>query len=189
MSILYIKNMVCPRCIKVVSDELIGLGYTINKIQLGTVEIVSSTSLIDLEKIKVVLSNNGFELLDDKKSKNIEKIKILIIEGIRDGKLSEMSMNLSQYISDELNMEYTHLSNLFSSVEGKSIERFVILQKIEKIKELIMYNELSIKEISNLLGYSSLQALSNQFKKETGFTPTEFKKLSAFDNRKPISEL
>lgn len=189
MTTLYIKNMVCPRCIKVVQDELIELNFQINQIHLGKVELKETITDTDKSKINDALLRNGFELLDDKKSKNIERIKILIIEGIRNGKFSEMNMNLSQYISDELHMEYTHLSNLFSSVEGKTIERFVILQKIERVKELIAYNELTVKEISNMLGYSSLQALSNQFKKETGITPSEFKKISAFETRKPISDL
>lgn len=186
--ILHIKNMVCPRCIKVVSEELNALGHEFKAIQLGKVELDSSLSPEQLEEIRTVLEKNGFELLDDKKSKVIEAVKILIIEGIRDGKFSEMNINLSQYLSENVQMEYSHLSNLFSSVEGKSIERFVILQKIERIKELITYDELSIKQIADTLGYSSLQALSNQFKKETGMTPTEFKKLSG-EGRNFISDI
>jgi len=186
---LHIKNMVCPRCIKVVSDEFHTLGLNIHTIELGKVELHNAPTSMDLTKIKEVLEENGFELLDDKKSRIIEKIKILIIEGIRNGKFSEMNINLSQYLSDQVKMEYTHLSTLFSSVEGKSIERFVILQKIERIKELITYDELSIKEISHAMGYSSLQALSSQFKKETGMTPTAFKKITGRSDRKPISEV
>jgi len=181
--------MVCPRCIKVVSDELNTLGFDINHIELGKVELKIVPTNNDLLKIKTSLENNGFELLDDKKSRVIEKAKILIIEGIREGKFSEMNINLSQYLSDQFQMEYTHLSTLFSSVEGKSIERFVILQKIERIKELITYGELSIKEIAYYLGYSSLQALSAQFKKETGLTPTDFKALSGGADRRSISEV
>ncbi|MDF2455943.1 MAG: transcriptional regulator, AraC family [Cytophagaceae bacterium] len=188
-SILHIKNMVCPRCIKVVSDELCTLGFDIHHIELGKVELKSAPTSEDLQKIKTSLKNNGFELLDDKKSRVIEKVKILIIEGIRDGKFSEMNINFSQYLSKELQMEYTHLSSLFSSVEGKSIERFVILQKTERIKELITYGELSMKEIAHFLDYSSLQALSGQFKKETGLTPTAFKALSDGNSRKPISSI
>ncbi|MFN8415418.1 MAG: AraC family transcriptional regulator [Cytophagaceae bacterium] len=189
MTTLYIKNMVCPRCIKVVQEELEKLNYPISKIQLGTVDINQAITDTELLTIRNVLSQNGFELLDDKKLKTIERIKILIIEGIRSGLFFEMNKNISQYLSEELNMEYTHLSSLFSSVEGKTIERFVILHKIERIKELIIYNELSIKEIADSLGYSSLQALSNQFKKETGITPSEFKKVSTFNNRKSIDEV
>lgn len=188
-SILHIKNMVCPRCIKVVSDELQTLGLEIQSIELGKVELKKSISNEDLHQVKSILEKNGFELLDDKKSKVIERIKILIIEGIRDVKFSQMDINLSEYISESVHMEYTHLSTLFSSVEGKSIERFLILQKIERIKELITYDEFSIKQIADQLGYSSLQALSNQFKKETGLTPTEFKKIAGGSGRKPISGL
>jgi AraC-like DNA-binding protein len=100
-----------------------------------------------------------------------------------------MGMNLSEYLSETFHMEYTHLSALFSSTEGKSIERFVILQKVERIKELITYDELSVKQIADQLGYSSLQALSGQFKKETGITPSEFKKMASGVGRKPISEV
>lgn len=177
-TVLNIKNMVCPRCIKVVSEELTKLSFEVASIQLGQVVINKTISVNDIKNIKEALSLNGFELLDDKKSKTIEAIKIVIIDGIREGIFSEMNINISQYISNQLHMEYTQLSSLFSSVEGKSIERYVILQKTERIKELISYNELNIKEISILLGYSSLQALSSQFKKETGLSPTEFKKLS-----------
>ena len=186
---ILIKNMVCPRCIKVVSDELHQLGIHTKNIELGKVELQSPPTLLQLQQIKTSLENNGFELLDDKKSRIIEKIKILIIEGIRKGIFSSMEMNMSEYISDAVHMEYTHLSTLFSSVEGKSIERFMILQKIERIKELITYDELSVKEIADQLGYSSLQALSSQFKKETGITPSDFKKIMGSNGRKPINDI
>jgi len=187
-TVLQIKNMVCPRCIKVVSDELHALGFGIHSIQLGKVEIDTILTTNDLTNISTVLTRNGFELLDNKKLQIIEQVKILIIESIHGGKLSEMHINLSHYLRDKTHMEYTSLSTLFSSIEGKTIERFLILQKIERIKELITYNELNIKEIAENIGYSSLQALSSQFKKETGLTPSEFKKLST-DSRKPISEI
>jgi len=188
-TVLHIKNMVCPRCIKVVSDELNDLGFEIQTIHLGRVELRAAPTGSELMDIKRVLENNGFELLDDKKSRTVEKIKVLIIEGMRDRKFTDMHINLSRYISDQVQMEYTHLSTLFSSIEGKSIERFVILQKIERIKELITYEELSIKEIAHSMGYSSIQALSSQFKKETGMTPTDFKKLTGGTDRKSISEV
>ncbi len=186
---LHIKNMVCPRCIKVVSDELHTLGFDLTRIELGKVELNAVPTSDDLLRIRISLENNGFELLDDKKTQTIEKVKILIIDSIRDGKFSEMNINLSKYLSDQVQMEYTHLSTLFSSLEGKSIERFVILQKAERIKELITYGELSIKQIAHYLGYSSLQALSTQFKKETGFTPTEFKAMAGGSDRKSISDV
>jgi len=188
-NILHIKNMVCPRCIKVVWDDLQKLGLEVINIELGKVELKNPISTEVLLKVKYLLQNNGFELLDDKKSKVIEQIKVLIIEGIQSDRFSDVHINLSEYISNEVQMEYSYLSNLFSSIEGKTIERFVILHKIERIKELISYDELSIKEISNLLRYSSLQALSNQFKKETGMTPSEFKKIAGGSGRKSISDI
>lgn len=188
-NVLHVKNMVCPRCIKVVAEELERMGLEFLSIQLGRVELKNNLLPSDIPRIKEALEKNGFELLDDKKSMIIEKLKIIIIEGIRDGKFAEMNINLSQYLSDQLHMEYTHLSTLFSSVEGKSIERFMILQKTERVKELITYDEMSIKKISDYLGYSSIQALSSQFKKETGMTPTEFKKLSGAGDRKSIAGL
>ena len=131
---ILIKNMVCPRCIKVVSDELHQLGIHTKDIQLGKAELQDPPTLLQLQAIKRVLENNGFELLDDKKSRIIEKIKILIIEGIRKGIFSSMEMNMSQYISDAVHMEYTHLSTLFSSVEGKSIERLEIEQSLQPLQ-------------------------------------------------------
>lgn len=186
---LHIKNMVCPRCIKVVSEELHDLGLSIQSIELGKVQLNQTLSVDELNLAKQRLEKNGFELLDDKKSKLVEHVKKLIIEGIRNGLFTGMSINLSHYLSGQVQMEYSHLSNLFSTTEGKSIERFAILQKIERVKELITYDELSVKEIAYTLGYSSLQALSSQFKKETGLTPTDFKKLTEGKGRKFISEL
>ncbi len=177
-NILYIKNMVCPRCIKVVKDELEVLRYNISSIELGKVVLSTTISEKELQQIGDRLIANGFELLDDRKSRVIENVKILIIEAIHKGTIADMAVNFSYYLSEKLQMEYSHLSNLFSAVEGKSIERYLISQKIERIKELISYDELSVKQIADQLGYSSLQALSGQFKKETGMTPTEFKKLS-----------
>jgi AraC family transcriptional regulator len=177
-NILYVKNMVCPRCVKVVTDELFRIGFKVKAIELGRVELTEAYDSEGLSQIRAVLENNGFELLDDKKSRLIEKIKILIIEGIREGRFSEMNLTISNYISEQLHMEYTHLSALFSSGEGRSIERYTIQQKVAFIKELISYGELSIKQIADKLGYSSLQALSNQFKKETGITPTGFRQLA-----------
>ncbi len=176
---LYIKNMVCPRCIKVVKDELTILGAEPSEVELGKATLKKPADENLLNKIQQALENNGFELLDDRKSKLIERIKIIIIDLIREGKIAEMNVNFSDHLSEQLHMDYGYLSTLFSSVEGKTIERFVIGQKIEKVKELVSYNELSVKQIADFLGYSSLQALSSQFKKETGMTPTDFKSRSA----------
>ena len=138
--------------------------------------------------IKNVLKENGFEVIDDRKSQLIDNIKTLIIEKIHHAKGSFEPINSSDYIAREIGSDYSYLSNLFSSVEGITIEKYIINQKIEKVKELLVYNELSLSEISCQLGYSSVQHLSSQFKKVTGLTPTHFKKLGG-NKRKSIDEV
>ncbi len=175
-SILHIKNMVCNRCIKVVKEELSSLKYTVASIELGEVQLREDLKDDDLGKIRQVLSNNGFELIDDRKSQIINRIKTLIIEYIHYDREKPEHENLSEFLGKELGHDYSYLSNLFSSVEGITIEKYMINQKIEKVKELLVYDELSLNEISYQLGYSSVQHLSNQFKKVTGLTPTQFRK-------------
>lgn len=185
---LYIKNMVCDRCIKVVSEELTKVGYEVKKINLGEAVIDNADKTLDLDVIKNVLVKNGFELVDDKNSKLIEKIKVLIIEKIhhQNGKLEKFSF--SKYLSNELGVNYSQLSSVFSSCEGVTIEKFIIKQKIEKVKELLTYNELTLSEIAFKLGYSSVQHLSNQFRQITGLNPTYFKKLKDH-RRNPLDHL
>ena len=185
---LYIKNMVCPRCIKVVTDEFEKLGLNIEKIELGKVEIASELSDDSIEQIRKVLADNGFELIDDKKSQLIDKIKTIIIEKIHYSKSTLGTVNWSNYISKEIGKDYSYLSKLFSSIEGITIEKYIINQKIEKVKELLVYDELSLSEISYELGYSSVQHLSTQFKKATGLTPSQFKKLKE-NKRKPLDNV
>lgn len=185
---LHIKNMVCPRCIKVVKDELTKLGLNIEAIELGKVSLSSRLSKEKMEEVRKVLYENGFELIDDKKGKLIDQIKTMIIEKIHHSESGFESMNVSVYLSKELRHDYSYLSNLFSSVEGTTIEKYVINQKIEKAKELLVYDELSLSEISWHLGYSSVQHLSNQFKKVTGLSPSHFKKLKE-NKRKPLDEV
>ncbi len=170
---LFVKNMVCSRCIKVVKEELEKLGLKVNYIVLGEVRV---TGNVNNKLIKKSLENNGFQLLDDRQATIIEKIKISIIELIHYSKGDELpDVNFSTFLSDKIGMSYQHLSSLFSSLEGITIEKYIINQKIEKVKELIVYDELTLSEISYRLGYSSVQHLSNQFKKTTGFSPTQFK--------------
>jgi AraC family transcriptional regulator len=185
---LHIKNMVCDRCIKVISEELTNLGYEVKKINLGEAVIDNADKKLDLDVIKNVLVENGFELVDDKNSKLIEKIKVLIIEKIhhQNGKLEKFSF--SKYLSNELGVNYSQLSSVFSSCEGVTIEKFIIKQKIEKVKELLTYNELTLSEIAFKLGYSSVQHLSNQFRQITGLNPTYFKKLKDH-RRNPLDHL
>jgi AraC family transcriptional regulator len=185
--ILHIKNMVCDRCIKVVREELEKLKYQVETIKLGEVKI-NSDRVIDLKKIEEVLEGNGFELLGDKQAKQIEDIKIALIDLIHNHPEMLEKISLSKFLAEKFHSSYQHISSLFSSKEGITIEKYFINQKIEKAKELLIYNELNLSEISYKLGYSSVQHLSNQFKKVTGFTPSDFKKLKN-KTRKPLDKL
>lgn len=185
---LNIKNMVCNRCIKVVKDEMEKLGYNVNDISLGEVKL-SSNNEIDKTQIKTVLEENGFELIDNKNSRIIEKVKLTVINKIKDlseGKISKV--NFVNEITNETHLSYQYISTLFSSIEGTTIEKFIILQKIEKVKELLVYDELTLSEIAYRLEYSSVQHLSNQFKLITGLTPTYFKQFKSL-RRKPIDKI
>ncbi len=185
---LHIRNMVCNRCIKVVQDEFAKLNLDIQDIELGKVNVSPQLSEKKIEDVRKVLDNNGFELIDDKKSKLIDRIKTIIIEKIHYSESGFESINTSEYLAKELGHDYSYLSNLFSSVEGITIEKYIINQKIEKVKELLVYDELTLNEISYQLGYSSVQHLSNQFKKITGLTPSHFKKLKE-NKRKPLDKV
>ena len=177
---LYIKNMVCNRCIKVVREELEKLDYTIEKIELGEVVITSTKKKIQFDKIKKSLEENGFELIDSRNANIIERVKILIIKLIHHNSTENQSdINLHDEIINEAGLSYQYVSSLFSSMEGITIEKFIIHQKIEKVKELVVYDELTLSEIAYRLGYSSVQHLSNQFKKVTGLSPSYFKKLKS----------
>ncbi|MCJ7553904.1 MAG: helix-turn-helix domain-containing protein [Ignavibacteriaceae bacterium] len=185
---LNIKNMVCNRCIKVVREEMEKLGYQVLDISLGEVELQSNEK-ISLDKIKAVLEVNGFELIDDKNSRIIEKIKLTVINKMKElseGKISKV--NYAKAIADETSLSYQYISTLFSSIEGTTIEKFIIMQKIEKVKELLVYDELTLSEIAYRLEYSSVQHLSNQFKKVTGLTPSYFKQFKNL-RRKPIDKV
>jgi len=187
-SILHIKNMVCNRCIKVVKDELEKMNYHLTHIELGKVIIEEQLDRSALINIKAMLEENGFELIDDKRSKLVDGIKTLIIEKIHHSENEGGVQNFSDIISQHLNYDYPYLSKLFSQVEGVTIEKYIINQKIEKAKELLVYNELSLSEISYRLGYSSVQHLSSQFKKVTGLTPSYFKNMKEH-KRKPLDKV
>lgn len=186
---LFVKNMVCPRCIKVVREELEKLGIEIKSIILGEVETKQSKDQLPLDKISSLLYNNGFELIEDNRSIIIEQIKTEIISAIQQYEKVELDkINYSTLLSDKLNKDYPYLSSLFSKTEGITIEHFIILQRIEKAKELLKYGELTLSEISYQLGYSSVQHLSRQFKKVTGLTASQFK--SNLSNiRKPLDQV
>jgi AraC-like DNA-binding protein len=173
---LYIKNMVCIRCKMVVKSELAKLGLHYTSVELGEVEIKEDISEDQLKKFDFALHKSGLELMDDKKSILVEKIKAIIIELVHYND-EDIRINLSDYISGKLHHNYSYLSNLFSDVKGTTIEKFFITHKIEKVKELLVYDELNLTEIAWKLHYSSVSHLSGQFKKMTGLTPSHFKKL------------
>lgn len=174
---LNIKNMVCNRCIKVVQEELEKLGYGVHVERLGKVHIEYSGNGPNMAAIKQSLIKNSFEILVEKSAKLIENVKTSLIDLIYSDKLETLNVNLSDYLARQLHHDYPYISNLFSSVEGITIEKYLILQKIERVKELLIYNELTLSETSFKLGYSSVQHLSNQFKKTTGMSPSHFKSL------------
>ena len=177
ITILRIKNMVCPRCSKVVKEELDKLGYKTTIERLGLARVEYSENLFNMKEISKILEQNGFELLVDKNAEIIDNIKTLIIDLIYQNRLEEMHTNLSDYLIQKLNHDYSFLSTLFSSVESITIEKYFILQKIERVKEQLIYAELTLSEIAYQLGYSNVQYLSNQFKKVTGMSPSQFKSL------------
>ncbi len=176
LTTLYIKNMVCPRCIDTVRDIFDRLKIKTSSIDLGEVKVSIDPSKDQKAQLEKLLAARGFELLQDHKSKLIGQVKAIIINQIHHSK-EALNINFSTLIADKLNQEYSSLSRLFSSVEGVTIERFILKQKVERVKELIFYNELTLSEIAYQMDYSSIAHLSAQFKKETGMTPTAFKKM------------
>ena len=187
MKQIHIKNMVCPRCIDTVADIFKELDVAVSSSQLGEVEVVDALNETQKTLLEEKLIARGFELLQDQKSITIAQIKSIVIEQIHYSK-EVLKVNFSTLLSDNLNQEYTSISKLFSAAEGITIERFILKQKIEKVKELIFYKELTLSEIAFQMGYSSVAHLSFQFKKETGITPTEFKKLDN-SSRKSLDDL
>ena len=184
---LYIKYMVSVRCKMMVKDELKKLGLHFIVVDLGEVEIMEDLSPEQREELRLALLRSGLELMDDRKAVLIEKVKNLIIEMVHYA--DELpKVNYSDYIAEKLNHDYTYLSNIFSEVKGITIQQFIIVHKIERIKELIIYDELNITEIAWKMNYSSVAHLSNQFKKVTGLTPSHFKQLKD-KRRTPIEDI
>jgi len=184
---LYIKNMVCDRCKMVVRSELEKLGFHPVHVELGEITLSDKLSDNQITVIEQSLQPLGFELIDDKKSRLIEQIKTVIIELVHYNN-SDLKINLSDYLSQKLNHDYNYISNLFSEVEGTTIEKYFIAQKIEKVKELLVYGELTLSEIAFRLNYSSTAHLSSQFKKVTGLTPSHFKQVRT-NKRKPLDKV
>lgn len=173
---LYIKNMVCIRCQMVVKAELEKLGLQYIDVKIGEADIIGNILPEQMERLDIALKKSGLLLMDNKKSILVEKIKSTIIELVHYAE-EQIKVNLSDYLSEKLNYDYTYLANLFSEVKGTTIEKFYLTHKIEKVKELIVYDELNLTEIAYKMNYSSVAHLSNQFKRITGFTPSHFKKL------------
>ncbi len=184
---LYIKNMVCNRCIMVVKQELDKLKLQPIHVRMGEVELTKAPTNKQLLTLNDRLKELGFELLDTQKQKQIEKTKNLLIKKVQCGEVEE-HFSIIDFLSKSLNKDYSYISRLFSEVEGITLEQFYILQKIEKVKELLVYDELNLSEISFKLGYSSVAHLSAQFKKVTGLTPTHFKK-PGNHNRKSLDKV
>jgi AraC-like DNA-binding protein len=185
---LHIKNMVCGRCIKTVTTIFEQAGIVPESVTLGVVKLKNKLSEGQEQQIKELLKTEGFEWLDDQHAKLIEEIKRSIIELVHYSNLDDMNKKLSGHLAEKLRKDYHYLSHLFSSVENTTIEQYFILQKTEKVKEWLVYNEFTLSEMAFRLGYSSVAHLSGQFKKTTGFTPSQFKNLK--DRiRKPLDKL
>jgi AraC-like DNA-binding protein len=184
---LYIKNMVCNRCIMVVRTELKKFGLHPVSVELGEVELAGEINEEEKKALNEVMHQLGFQLINDKKSRWIEQIKNVVVELVHHQE-AQIKTNLSTYISEKINYDYSYLSNLFSEVQGVTIEQYYIAQKIEKVKELLVYDELSLSEIADELHYSSVSHLSKQFKKVTGLTPTHFRQVKE-KKRKPLDEV
>jgi AraC-like DNA-binding protein len=168
--------MVCDRCKLAVRAELEKMGLHYTYVDYGEAEIRENLPQEKKDLLNAALKKSGLELMDDKKSMLIEKIKLLIVDIVHYSD-EPLKKNLSDYLSEKLKYDYTYLANLFSEVQGTTIEKFFILHKIEKVKELLVYDELNLKEIAFKLHYSSVAHLSSQFKKQTGYTPSHFKHL------------
>ncbi len=187
MDHLFIKNMVCDRCVRTVASVLNILNISYLEVMLGEAKIEKHLTASQKAALKDALQKEGFELIDEPRSKLIEKVKQVIRSVIQKDEIDD-KLVLSKIITDNLHHDYSYISNLFSSVEGQTIERYYIAQKIEKAKELLVYNELTLSEIAWKLGYSSVQHLSSQFKKISGLTPSHFKSIGS-SRRLPIDKI
>lgn len=182
MATVYIKNMVCNRCIMVVRSEVEKSGLEIDSITFG--EVVTKDETISpevLESLKKVLIGHGFEIIDDSKVRLIERIKAMVIQIIHRNDTINLKTNWSDLITEGVPYEYNYISNLFSGIAGITLEQYIIRQRVERVKELLLYDELTLSQIADKLGYSSVAHLSAQFKKVTGFTPSELKKSRSLD--------
>ncbi len=184
---IYIKHMVCDRCVFVVKQELTNMGFTPASVSLGKVHFDNDLSAEDIRRIQTDLESFGFELINDKKVRFTEQVKHAIIELVNQEENGRKT-NLSDYLSGKLHFEYSHISTVFSDIENVTIEQYYIAQKVEKVKEMLVYDEYTLTEIADKMNYSSVAYLSAQFKRITGFTPTQFKAIKG-NKRKPIDRI
>ena len=184
---LFVKNMVCGRCIMMVRTELEKSGFEPVSVELGEVELADHISSEEKEDLNERLESLGFVIIDDKKTRTIENIKTAVIEYIHHT-AAPRKLSFSEYFSERIPHDYSYLSKLFSEVQGVTLEQYVITQKIEKVKELLVYDELSLSQIALQLNYSSVSHLSKQFKKITGFTPTHFRQVKE-NKRIPLDKI
>ena len=184
---LLIKNMVCQRCVMTVEHILNEANIPFRSLMIGEVELEQKLSDQEMQRLRTGLNNVGFDIIETRLTKIIEGIKLAILDYLAIPAASQ-SKNLSTFITDRIPNDYSYLSDLFSSVEGKTIEQFFILQRIEKVKEQLVYDQLSLTQIAHQTGYSSVHHLSAQFKKVTGLTPSHFKKIVG-EKRKALDKL
>ena len=185
---LYIKNMVCDRCILMVKQELEKLGFQVGNIALGKVELLNTPAPAKLQELDISLQALGFELIDKHKDQLVELVKTKVIERIHHSPLGDLKESLAQLVAKDLNKDYAYLSRLFSETEDITVEKYIIQQKVEKVKELLEYGELNLNEIALKMGYSSSAHLSTQFKSVTGISPSHYKTSTRHD-RKPLDQV
>ncbi|WP_316749042.1 helix-turn-helix transcriptional regulator [Pedobacter gandavensis] len=185
---LYVKNMVCERCVMIVRQQLEQLHFEVKDISLGKVEVAPDPNPTQLQDISATMQLLGFELMDKGKDQLVEQVKNKVIELVHYSDLNEINQSLITMIAERLDKDYAYLSRLFSDVEGITIEKYIIQQKIEKVKELLEYGELNLNEIAYKMGYSSSAHLSAQFKSVTGLSPSKYKDSSA-NQRKPLDKI
>ncbi|HRI26239.1 MAG TPA: AraC family transcriptional regulator [Ferruginibacter sp.] len=187
--ILFVKNMVCDRCVMTVKQSLAAVPLPFDKVELGEIHLPEQPGEETFGRLRESLQQLGFELLDDRRSSVVSQIKSCIIKYIHSEDEELKNKKLSAILAEKLASDYNYLSSLFSSVEGLTIEKYVILQRIERAKELLAYNELTLNEIADKLSYSSVQHLSQQFRKITGLTPSQYKKSAREVGRRPLDQV
>lgn len=183
----YIKNMFCNRCIMAVKSELERMGIIPISVSLGEIDLKDELRPQEKERLVVALESLGFAMIDEKRDRLIGQIKTLIIKLVHHND-NGLRVNLSDFLSDQLHLDYNYISKLFSEIEGSTIRKYFIAQKIERVKELLVYDELSLSEIAFKLNYSSVAYLSSQFKKITGLTPSRFKTINT-ERRKSLDQV